>query len=56
MARQVPTPEVGSDGRGPDPAEQVTDRQVLRTEVSKLPHRQRVALALRYFDGPAAQW
>jgi len=52
-ARQVPTSEVGSDGRSPDHAEQVTDRQVLRTEVAKLPHRQRVALALRYFDGLA---
>ena len=35
----------------PDPAEQSTDRQVLATEINRLPTRHRAVLVLRYYAG-----
>jgi RNA polymerase sigma factor (sigma-70 family) len=52
-ARLVPAARIEVDRRDqePDPAARIVERDLLHRELSGLPRRQQVVLALRYFDG-----
>ncbi|MBE7163406.1 MAG: SigE family RNA polymerase sigma factor [Williamsia herbipolensis] len=50
-SRLVPRSEVEPRRRSPDPADVVTERDALTRALNTLPRKQRVVLALRYYDG-----
>jgi RNA polymerase sigma-70 factor (sigma-E family) len=52
-ARLVPTHAIEFDRHEPDHAERNADRDLLNRELARLPRRQQVVLALRYFEGLA---
>ena len=49
-ARIVPTAELASEDYRPDQTSRYEDRQVLQAQIRRLPVRQRIVLALRYYD------